>query len=71
VNDVIKQQDWKEPTAIQAQGWPLALCGRDVVGVAQTGSGKTLSVSVRFFSYAPNIFFAFNIFVGWGSRPAN
>ncbi|XP_064630913.1 uncharacterized protein LOC135489471 isoform X1 [Lineus longissimus] len=43
VNDVIKQQDWKEPTAIQAQGWPLALCGRDVVGVAQTGSGKTLS----------------------------
>lgn len=28
------------PTAIQAQGWPMALSGRDVVGVAQTGSGK-------------------------------
>ncbi|XP_038064445.1 probable ATP-dependent RNA helicase DDX17 isoform X2 [Patiria miniata] len=32
-----------EPTAIQAQGWPLAMSGRDMVGVAQTGSGKTLS----------------------------
>ncbi|OAG31078.1 ATP-dependent RNA helicase DDX5/DBP2 [Nematocida displodere] len=31
------------PTPIQAQGWPMALCGRDMVGVANTGSGKTLS----------------------------
>ncbi|TPX39438.1 hypothetical protein SeLEV6574_g07214 [Synchytrium endobioticum] len=31
------------PTAIQSQGWPMALSGRDVVGIAQTGSGKTLS----------------------------
>jgi len=31
------------PTPIQAQGWPMALSGRDVVGVAQTGSGKTLA----------------------------
>jgi superfamily II DNA/RNA helicase len=37
---------FKEPTAIQAQGWPIALSGRDMVGIAQTGSGKTLSVSV-------------------------
>ncbi len=40
----IRQQNWSEPTAIQAQGWPLALSGRDVVGIAQTGSGKTLAV---------------------------
>lgn len=32
-----------EPTAIQAQGWPMALKGRDLVGLAETGSGKTLS----------------------------
>uniref|UniRef100_A0A8C3A9B4 RNA helicase n=1 Tax=Cyclopterus lumpus TaxID=8103 RepID=A0A8C3A9B4_CYCLU len=32
-----------EPTPIQAQGWPLALSGKDMVGIAQTGSGKTLS----------------------------
>jgi len=42
---VIRQQGWTTPTPIQAQGWPLALGGRDLVGIAQTGSGKTLSVS--------------------------
>jgi ATP-dependent RNA helicase DDX5/DBP2 len=31
------------PTPIQAQGWPMALSGRDVVGIASTGSGKTLA----------------------------
>jgi len=31
------------PTPIQAQGWPMALSGRDMVGIANTGSGKTLS----------------------------
>jgi len=42
---VIREQQWTQPTPIQAQGWPLALSGRDLVGIAQTGSGKTLSVS--------------------------
>ncbi|XP_068435547.1 probable ATP-dependent RNA helicase DDX5 isoform X4 [Clinocottus analis] len=43
VMDVINKQNWTEPTPIQAQGWPLALSGQDMVGIAQTGSGKTLS----------------------------
>ncbi|XP_068194090.1 probable ATP-dependent RNA helicase DDX17 [Antennarius striatus] len=43
VMDVLRQQNFKEPTAIQAQGFPLALSGRDMVGIAQTGSGKTLA----------------------------
>lgn len=43
--DVLLEQNFKEPTPIQAQGFPLALSGRDMVGIAQTGSGKTLSVS--------------------------
>ncbi|KAK1798874.1 hypothetical protein P4O66_007157 [Electrophorus voltai] len=43
VIDVLVQQNFKEPTAIQAQGFPLALSGRDMVGIAQTGSGKTLA----------------------------
>eukprot|EP00850_Spirogloea_muscicola_P011673 SM000073S21449 [mRNA] locus=s73:384536:389136:- [translate_table: standard] len=30
------------PTPIQAQAWPVAMEGRDVVAVAKTGSGKTL-----------------------------
>jgi ATP-dependent RNA helicase DDX5/DBP2 len=37
------RQGFKEPTIIQAQGWPVALSGRDLVGIAQTGSGKTLA----------------------------
>lgn len=45
VMDVISKMTWTEPTPIQAQGWPLALSGKDMVGIAQTGSGKTLAVS--------------------------
>ncbi|XP_051940892.1 probable ATP-dependent RNA helicase DDX17 isoform X1 [Hippocampus zosterae] len=43
VMDVLKQQNFTEPTPIQAQGFPLALSGKDMVGIAQTGSGKTLA----------------------------
>jgi len=35
-------QGYAAPTPIQAQGWPVALSGRDVVAVAKTGSGKTV-----------------------------
>jgi len=37
----IEAQDWTRPTPIQARAIPPALEGRDVVGVAQTGTGKT------------------------------
>ncbi|RTG87681.1 ATP-dependent RNA helicase DDX5/DBP2 [Schistosoma bovis] len=40
---VIAKNGWQLPTPIQSQGWPMALSGRDVVGIAQTGSGKTAS----------------------------
>ncbi|XP_077526509.1 uncharacterized protein LOC144138204 isoform X2 [Haemaphysalis longicornis] len=40
---MIEAQNYKTPTAIQSQGWPIALSGRDMVGIAQTGSGKTLA----------------------------
>jgi ATP-dependent RNA helicase DDX5/DBP2 len=39
----LKKAGFVTPTPIQKQGWPMALCGRDVIGIAQTGSGKTLS----------------------------
>ncbi|XP_067617200.1 ATP-dependent RNA helicase p62-like isoform X2 [Eurosta solidaginis] len=38
----IRRQGYKAPTAIQAQGWPIAMSGANFVGIAQTGSGKTL-----------------------------
>ncbi len=28
---------------IQSQGWPMALQGRDMIGISATGSGKTLA----------------------------
>ena len=43
VMDEVKAQGFDAPTAIQSQGWPMALSGRDVVGIAETGSGKTLT----------------------------
>jgi ATP-dependent RNA helicase DDX5/DBP2 len=37
------ERKFKSPTPIQSQGWPAALSGNDVIGIAQTGSGKTVS----------------------------
>ncbi|KZV58797.1 DEAD-box ATP-dependent RNA helicase 20 [Dorcoceras hygrometricum] len=39
----IVKAGFTEPTAIQSQGWPMALKGRDLIGIAETGSGKTLA----------------------------
>lgn len=39
----VAKAGFTSPTPIQAQGWPMALSGRDVIGIAQTGSGKTLT----------------------------
>ena len=39
----MEEDKYTVPTPIQAQGWPMALIGRNMVGIAQTGSGKTLS----------------------------
>ncbi|BFZ03272.1 hypothetical protein BsWGS_06311 [Bradybaena similaris] len=38
----VRRNSWHAPTAIQSQAWPIALSGRNLVGIAQTGSGKTL-----------------------------
>ena len=37
----IRKAGYKAPTPIQAQAWPVALQGRDLVAIAKTGSGKT------------------------------
>ena len=39
--DVIKLAGYKEPTPIQRQAIPIGLQNRDVMGIAETGSGKT------------------------------
>ncbi|EIN04931.1 RNA helicase [Punctularia strigosozonata HHB-11173 SS5] len=42
----LRAQGFSAPTAIQCQAWPMALSGRDLVAIAQTGSGKTLSFAL-------------------------
>ncbi|CAA7268160.1 unnamed protein product [Cyclocybe aegerita] len=42
----IRAQGFPAPTPIQCQAWPMALSGRDVVAIAQTGSGKTISFAL-------------------------
>ncbi|KHJ74724.1 DEAD/DEAH box helicase, partial [Oesophagostomum dentatum] len=39
--DAIRKSEYEHPTPIQAQAIPAALSGRDVLGIAKTGSGKT------------------------------
>src|SRR5436190_17344783 len=39
--DTVRQIGFEYPTPIQAAVIPVALTGRDVIGLAQTGSGKT------------------------------
>ncbi|GLV40703.1 uncharacterized protein CBL_13795 [Carabus blaptoides fortunei] len=39
----LERMGYSSPTTIQAQGWPIALSGRNLVGIAQTGSGKTMA----------------------------
>lgn len=39
----ITKQDFPKPSPIQAQAWPILLKGEDMIGIAQTGTGKTLA----------------------------
>lgn len=36
-----EQLKWLKPTSIQKEALPVALQGRDIIGLAETGSGKT------------------------------
>ncbi|XP_035177918.1 probable ATP-dependent RNA helicase DDX43 [Oxyura jamaicensis] len=39
----IRKIGFQKPTPIQSQAWPIILQGIDLIGIAQTGTGKTLA----------------------------
>lgn len=41
--DALKKQCYEKPTPIQAQAIPAIMSGRDLIGIAKTGSGKTVA----------------------------
>ncbi|MBR0825397.1 DEAD/DEAH box helicase [Bradyrhizobium manausense] len=46
ISRALKEENYVTPTPIQAQTIPFALTGRDVIGIAQTGTGKTASFAL-------------------------
>lgn len=49
--DVIGALGFEQPTPIQMQAVPALMSGRDVVGVAKTGSGKTMAFLLPMFRH--------------------
>ncbi len=39
----IRKNRFVEPSPIQCQMWPVLMSGNDCIGIAQTGTGKTLA----------------------------
>lgn len=48
---VIQKLGYDKPTAIQSQAIPSIMSGRDVIGVAKTGSGKTIAFLLPMFRH--------------------
>ena len=46
IEKAISNMGFEEPTPIQAQAIPIALTGKDLIGQAQTGTGKTTAFGI-------------------------
>ncbi|MBK6591911.1 MAG: DEAD/DEAH box helicase [Burkholderiales bacterium] len=64
----VREQGYETPTAIQAQAIPLILEGRDLLGGAQTGTGKTAAFTLPMLHRLSMSRSAQNKFGGTGIR---
>jgi len=46
LQDACMELHYTQPTAIQCEAIPHGLAGRDVIGLAETGSGKTAAFAI-------------------------
>lgn len=46
IQKALQKNDYKEPSPIQAKGIPVILEGKDLIGSAQTGTGKTAAFAL-------------------------
>ncbi|KAG1754531.1 P-loop containing nucleoside triphosphate hydrolase protein [Suillus lakei] len=53
--DVIDKIGYKEPSAIQRQAIPIGLQNRDIIGIAETGSGKTAAFVIPMLTFISNM----------------
>ncbi|KAA0720511.1 putative ATP-dependent RNA helicase DDX46 [Triplophysa tibetana] len=51
VLNALKKHNYEKPTPIQAQAIPAIMSGRDVIGIAKTGSGKTIAFLLPMFRH--------------------
>ena len=64
----VREQGYETPTAIQAQAIPLVLAGHDLLGGAQTGTGKTAAFTLPILQRLSTTEAATNKFGGTGIR---
>ncbi|KAL9555478.1 DEAD (Asp-Glu-Ala-Asp) box polypeptide 23 [Mucor bainieri] len=53
--EVIKSVGYTEPTPIQRQAIPIGIQNRDIIGIAETGSGKTASFVIPLLTYISDL----------------
>ena len=49
--DIMKKLNFEKPTPIQCQAIPVIMSGRDFIGIAKTGSGKTIAFMLPMFRH--------------------